>query len=172
MPAPKSTAAHLADGTFRADRHAKRRRVEAAQSGKPLKPPKELPPKLRPLWRRVVASIDAGWLAPADAWLLSALVVVLDQVQRDAAKVSDQGSVVKGARSGELVRNPFAISLRQNLDALLRLSVRFGLSPRDRALLATLAMPEAPTGAASELFEQLMQQFRAASDQAVEAEEW
>jgi phage terminase small subunit len=120
----------------------------------------------------VVASIDAGWLAPADAWLLSALVVVLDQVQRDAAKVSDQGSVVKGARSGELVRNPFAISLRQNLDALLRLSVRFGLSPRDRALLATLAMPEAPTGAASELFEQLMQQFRAASDQAVEAEEW
>lgn len=170
MPAAKPVRLHFAHGTYRADRHAKRLRVEAAQGGKPLRPPKELPKQLRPLWRRVVATIDAGWLSPADAWLLLPLVVVLDQIARDSQKVADMGSVVRGARGGELVRNPFAISLRQNLDALLRMSVRFGLSPRDRAMLATLAMPsEQPD--AGEAFADLLNQLQSAGEP-TEADEW
>lgn len=171
MPAPKSTQAHIDAGTYRADRHAKRRRAEAAQVGRPIKPPKELPAKLRPLWRRVVATIDGDWLSPADQWLLLAVVVLIDQVNRDAAKVVDLGSVVKGARGGEVVRNPFAISMRQSLDALLRLSVRFGLSPKDRAMLATLAWPEGNDASAA--FEELLQRIQAVhGDEIAEADDW
>lgn len=174
MPAAKPVSQHILAGTYRADRHGRRASIELGKGNAKLKPPPTLHPSMRPLWRKVVATLEPSWLSNADAWTLSALIEALS-FQADAAKrLRESGTVVK-TPNGDVHKSPFWMVWRQSMDAVMRLSVRFGLSPGDRARLIALAGAPESTPDASAAFEQLMQQIAVqadADDEALEGEEW
>lgn len=173
MPAPKPIAQHKADGTFRADRHGKRAAVEVG-SGGALKPPSTLHKSLRPLWRRVVATLEPSWLAGADVWLLAGLVEALHFQQDAAGKLATLGTVVKTV-NGDVHRNPYFMIWRQSIETVRTLSGKLGLSPLDRARLLALVGDTDQVDAGA-VFAEMMATLgkRAAAEQAeaVEADEW
>lgn len=173
MPAAKPVSQHKADGTYRADRHSKRARVER-KARADLRVPATLPARWRPLWRKVLPTLEASWLAPSDAWQLAGLVEALAMQAEAAAKVAELGTVVKNA-SGHLVRNPWFGVWRAATETIRTLSAKLGLSPLDRArLLAGLDIED--TEDAGALFAELMESFqqtrRAEAEEPVTADEW
>lgn len=172
MPAAKPIAQHLADGTYRSDRHAKRASIEVGGDGE-LKPPPTLQPSMRKLWRRVVNTLERGWLARCDAWLLAGLVEALHFQQEAAARLVQYGVVVKHP-NGDVHKSPYWAVWRQSVETVRTLSAKLGLSPADRARLIALAgLPDDRVDAGalfSDMLTQLQQQ--AVSAEPVEAEEW
>lgn len=172
MPAPKPIAQHKANGTFRADRHAKRASIEVG-NGDRLKPPSTLHPSMRPLWRKVVATLEPSWLTGADAWLVVGLVEALT-FQADAAKrLQEVGTVVKTV-NGDVHKSPYWAVWRQSVETVRTLSAKLGLSPGDRARLIALAGDPADQVDAGALFADMLAtiQHCRAGDEPVEADEW
>lgn len=138
MPAPKSIAQHKAAGTYRADRHAKRAKVEVGDGAVALRPPATLRPELRPLWRKVVRTLEPSWLATADVWLLAGLVEALYFQRESSDKLVGLGTVIK-TENGDVHKSPFWMIWRQSVEVVRTLSSKLGLSPLDRAKLAVAA---------------------------------
>lgn len=169
MPAPKPIAQHKADGTYRADRHARRAAVEVGDGSQRLKPPPTLHKELRPLWRKVTATVDPRWLAGADAWLLVGLVEALHFQQQAAQMLVNLGTVIK-TNAGDVHKAPHWMVWRQSVEVVRTLSGKLGLSPLDRARLAALVNLEDDDSGAAEAFRELLQ--RQVSDVVEVAEEW
>ena len=173
MPNAKPISQHKADGTYRSDRHDKRARVERKDSAG-LRIPSTLPAKWRPLWRKVLGTLEASWLAPADAWQLAGLVEALAIQAEAAEKIATLGTVVKNP-SGHLVRSPWLGIWRGASETIRALSGKLGLSPMDRArLLAGLDIDESEDAATlfSELVEAAARARRGESAEPVIADEW
>ena len=170
MPNAKPISEHLKDGTYRADRHAKRAKVERKDSAG-LRAPSTLPAKWRSLWKKVLPTLEASWLAPADAWQLAGLVEALAIQAEAAEKIATLGTVVKNP-SGHLVRNPWFGVWRASTETIRSLSGKLGLSPLDRArLLAGLDIDDTEDPGA--LFAEMLGTFqRAQNAEPVVADEW
>ena len=169
MPGPKPIAQHKADGTFRADRHGKRAAVEVGD-GEMLKAPATLHKSMRPMWRRVVATLDPSWLAGADVWLLAGLVEALYFQQEAARLLATFGTVVKTA-NGDVHRNPCFMVWRQSVEVVRTLSVKLGLSPLDRARLLAL-VGDADQFDAGAVFAEMMASIKGAHDGVAVADDW
>ena len=169
MPGPKPIAQHKADGTFRADRHGKRAAVEVG-GGEVLKAPATLHKSMRPMWRRVVATLDPSWLAGADVWLLAGLVEALHFQQEAAGKLAALGTVVKTA-NGDVHRNPYFMIWRQSLEVVRTLSSKLGLSPLDRARLLAL-VGDADQVDAGAVFAEMMASIKGVHDGVAVADDW
>lgn len=169
MPAPKPIAQHLEDGTYRADRHAKRASVEVGEGPQRLKPPPTLNPRLRPLWRKVTATVDPRWLATADTWLLAGLVEAIYFQQQAADMLVKLGTVVK-TNNGDVHKAPHWMIWRQSVEVVRTLSGKLGLSPLDRARLVALVGLEDDDNGAAAAFIELLQ--RRVADEVTVAEEW
>ena len=172
MPAAKPISQHKAAGTYRQDRHGKRAKVER-KGRADLRVPSTLPAKWRPLWHKVIATLEPSWLESADGWQLAGLVTALGIQADAAAELASTGTVVRNA-SGHDVRNPYFGIWRGATETIRTLSSKLGLSPLDRVrLLAGLDIDD--TGDAGELFAEMMQAVQNArqTDAApVIADEW
>jgi phage terminase small subunit len=119
----KPVAAHLADGTFRRDRHGDRWKSEPVATGKPKKP-RGLPREGSKLWDKVVPELTSiGVVARIDSTCLAEMCRWY-------------------ARYREMVDKP-ELDYRMLVLATMawkqfsQLAKRFGLTPADRATLKT-----------------------------------
>lgn len=96
-------------------------------------------PKARRVWRRLIHDYAAtGVLTGVDA---DALRVYCDAVVRyeQAAKLlEDSGPLVRGARQGDLVKNPLHQVVRDNADLIRAFARELGFTPAARSALADI----------------------------------
>lgn len=111
----KPVAQHIAEGSYRADRHG-------PATAKPLKPPrkpKKLPPKAAEFWdERVTELIAAGVAASTDQESLELLCRTWDALCDCPPDPADKDTMA---------------SWKTLFSAWCQLSSRFGLTPSDRA---------------------------------------
>lgn len=167
MPAAKSISQHRRDGTYRADRHG--RRATAEKRSVQLKIPDTLDPSMRRMWKRVVGTLDADWMAAADTWLLAGLVEAVYWQAQAAQALARDGTVIKTV-NGDVHRNPHFMIWRQAMEAVRTLSAKLGLSPLDRARLLAATDVDGEPDVGQE-FADLMAALRGETDQLV-ADDW
>lgn len=136
-PKPKPVEQHLAEGTYRPDKHGDSP-IEVADrivSAEFLPAPSHLNDPAREVWSAVVETIvDSGILQGADELALEALALSVATWRAAQADIDDNGILVRG-RFGTDVANP-SIAIRDKAMAEFRAwAARFGLTPSDRASL-------------------------------------
>lgn len=116
-------------------------------------PPDWLSAEASAEWDRIVpALVASGHLARIDRAALVGYVQAWELFVRAARDVADRGVIVRGARNGELVRNPM-VAVARDASASLRDAVKaFGLSPAARAALPLVEDTSTEDAAVSALF--------------------
>lgn len=123
----KSNEVHVANGTFRGDRHGS---ADAFKPGTP-KPVMELGEAGKQLWQEVLANLPAAATATIDSYKLSLLCQSWELLQASIARWT---------------ADPKDNSARLSVNALMqtvdRLGSQFGLSPRDRTRMSRVGWGE------------------------------
>ena len=120
MPAPKPISAHLAEGTFRADRHCQPSKAAATSGDLPRKP-NDLDGIASEHWSHVI-EFRGSWLAESDGPVLRALCELWSLRQRTLLLLQENPA-------DKLVRTSF----QSYHDAWQKLACKFGITPQDRA---------------------------------------
>ena len=120
MPAPKPLSAHLAEGTFRADRHAKPSAAAETAGDIPRKPV-ELGEVESEHWHTVIEH-RGPWLHESDGPALRALCELWALRQKTLVLLSDNPA-------DKVTRTAFA----SYHDQWAKLAAKFGITPVDRA---------------------------------------
>lgn len=152
----KPVEMHIADGTFRSDRHAvvpiaPLVRGELDETGRRFLPCPESVARLEggaDVWRTIVETIiDSGILRESDASSLEMAAAALARWRAAMETLSREGWEVDG-KFGPVAHPAVAVMERAEM-AWLRWSARFGLTPSDRAALgmALIAGQKAQAGA-------------------------
>ena len=130
-PAPLPTALKLLHGERRAQRlNPDEPRPRRAL---PRRPP-DLSAAAQVVWRRVIRELGAsGVLTAADSDVLRAYCEAVARYAVAARTLEQSGPLVRGARGGELVKNPLHQIVRDNADLLRLLARELGLSPAARS---------------------------------------
>jgi P27 family predicted phage terminase small subunit len=136
-PAPTPTKLKLLRGEKREERL--NRKAPKPGGGKPVMP-SGMSPEAKKVWRRQMKAMGAtGVLTVVDADSLRAYCEAVTRYEHAAEMLESSGPLVKGARVGELVKNPLHHVARDNA-MLIRLfardlgflpSAREGLHARD-----------------------------------------
>lgn len=143
----KPIADHLAEGTYRPDRHGDVAGPFRATSGRPPMP-RGLSEREKTAWRTITADLERhGILFRLDAPLIEAAAVQWARAREARALVRRHGLLVVGARGG-LVANPAVRMERDAWRLLVRLAGELGLSSTARARLGIAAgeLPPVPDG--------------------------
>lgn len=112
----------------------------------PTKPrrPKDLTPSARRIWDHLIREMEpSGVLLGVDTSALRLCVEALDRYQREQSLLEIEGSVVPGARAGDLVRNPRHLIVRDNAKLAQSLLAQLGMNPSVRS---SMKGPEAGAG--------------------------
>lgn len=98
--------------------------------------PDDMAPAAQRIWRRVRRDYgSAGVITSIDAELLRAYCEAGSRYVSAATKLEESGPLIRGARLGELVKNPLHQIVRDNAELLRRLGRELGLSPAGRESL-------------------------------------
>lgn len=96
--------------------------------------PADLTPDARAAWDRVVTELGhTGVLTGADRDVLRLYVEALVRYEQAAALYAGSGPLIRGARAGELVKNPLAPIVRDAATLVLSLARELGLTPSARS---------------------------------------
>ena len=109
---------------------------------RPIRPP-DLSPAALAVWRRVIREYgDSGVLTALDSDVLRVYCEAVARYSQAAVMLATTGPLVKGARHGELVKNPLHQVVRENAD-LVRLHAReLGLTPSARSSVRSVEAVE------------------------------
>ncbi len=100
----------------------------------------------RKVWNYLTPRLDdVGLLTQIDRYTLRAGCDVVAKYEEAIEMLDRTGLLIKGARSGEPVRNPLAIVHHQSWAEMVQFSAMFGLSPADRSRLAVTDGARVPT---------------------------
>jgi P27 family predicted phage terminase small subunit len=129
-PAPQPTALKLLKGETRTSRLNR-------DAPKPISKLPALPagmePRAQEIWHRQVESMaSTGVLTPVDTDTLRAYCEAVARYEPAAEMLSKSGPLVKGARSGELVKNPLHQIVRDNVILIRLLARELGFVPAGR----------------------------------------
>lgn len=109
----------------------------------PLAPPAGLPDSAVVVWRRLAPDlVDKKVLTAWDVDLFAAYCLAKAQYD-DCRELMGSDYTVTGSM-GQLVKSPYWTEMNEALTQMLKLSMRFGLTPADRAGLSIGAGDEAP----------------------------
>lgn len=137
-PAKSPTAIRVLHGESRASQlnHA-----EPKPGGTP-RIPTGTSPASRKVWRRIVRDYgDTGVLTAADADILRSYCDAVARYEQAAVLLEQMGPVVRGARRGDLVKNPLHQIVRDNAVLVRSLARELGLTPSSRTGLSGNARP-------------------------------
>jgi P27 family predicted phage terminase small subunit len=127
-PAPTPTAIRLLAGTPA----GKLNRHEPKPAGAP-RMPAGMSPAAKRVWRRVVRDYaHTGVLTAVDADVLRAYCDTVVRYEHAAALLEEMGPLVRGARKGELVKNPLHQIVRDNAVLERALARELGFTPAAR----------------------------------------
>lgn len=91
----------------------------------------------RVVWDRMIADFGAtGVLTGVDADVLRVYCEAVVRYERAAQLLEQSGPLVKGARSGELVKNPLHQVVRDNADLVRMFARELGFTPSARSALS------------------------------------
>jgi P27 family predicted phage terminase small subunit len=144
---PRSIEQHRAEGTLRADRHA-RTPLVSGRRARPKCPP-ELNPKAAEIFKRLVRVLwPARILDAADAELIAAAALHLYVAYDCQERILQLGTtypVTRGARDGQpgyrvLEINPAVKALRDSLTEFRQCCDLLGIGPSARARLANMGV--------------------------------
>jgi P27 family predicted phage terminase small subunit len=97
------------------------------------KRPADLSPTAAHIWRRIMRDFGGtGVLTAVDADALRAYCEAVARYQYAAKMLEESGPLVRGQRSGELVKNPLHQIVRDNADLLRQFARELGLTPSAR----------------------------------------
>lgn len=122
----KSIEQHQLDGTYRADRHGALT-ADDQPAAAPPPMPRGLKPNVAAKWAEAVTLLS-GVVKPRD----TALLVELASWLAESADLAEHRAGIKPGDKGYL---QYMTARGITTDKLLQLSIRFGLSPSDRAKL-------------------------------------
>jgi len=132
----KSIAAHVRQGTYRADRHRKTRLQFPSGTATA---PRYLSKIARQEWNRVAPLLlEQGLLAETDTGSLAAYCTAFAGFRECAALIAEQGQIVnvesttRTGRTVKPIRNPAVTLMLDYQRAMLAAAARFGFSPYDR----------------------------------------
>ena len=129
-PAPTPTALKVLRGETRPSRLNRDEPMPAETL--PLVPD-DLSPAARPVWRRVLREFgQTGVIRGADGDVLRIYCETVARYERASQLLDQSGPLVRGARSGELVKNPLHQIVRDNAVLIRALAGELGLTPAAR----------------------------------------
>jgi P27 family predicted phage terminase small subunit len=106
----------------------------------PEKPP-DLAPGAEAVWDGVLAQLGhTGVLTALDGPALRVYADAVARYQAAAAALAASGPLIRGARSGELIKNPLHQIVRDNATLLLAFARELGATPSARAGLRAPAV--------------------------------
>ena len=142
-PAPTPTALRLLRGETRPSRL--NRAEPTPRSRRPTMPP-DLSVAATRVWRRVLREYGAsGVITAADADVLRAYCEAVARYVDAARTLEASGPLIRGARGGELVKNPLHQIVRDNALLLRAFARELGLTPSARTgLSGRAAEPDDP----------------------------
>lgn len=95
------------------------------------------------VWRRVMRDFgDTGVLTAVDADALRAYCEAVARYEHAARMLEESGPLVRGARRGELVKNPLHQIVRDNADLMRQFARELGLTPSARTGLRVPGTPD------------------------------
>jgi len=95
--------------------------------------PADMSPDAARVWRRVMLDFGAtGIITAVDAPLLRAYCEAVARYVSAARDLAATGALIRGARRGDLIKNPLHQIARDNVDLMVRLARELGLSPGSR----------------------------------------
>lgn len=133
-PAPIPTALRILAGETRPSRI---NRDEPKPTPGHPRMPVDMSAEGKRVWRRVMRDYGAtGVLTPADADVLRCYCEAVVRYAGAARQIEQTGPLVRGARQGELVKNPLHQIVRENADLVRSFAREMGLTPAARANLS------------------------------------
>lgn len=97
------------------------------------KMPRGLGQRAAQVWREVMRDFaHTGVLTAVDAPTLRAYCEAVARYEQAAQLLEESGPVVRGARRGDLVRNPLHQVMRDNADLMRQMARELGLTPSAR----------------------------------------
>jgi P27 family predicted phage terminase small subunit len=145
-PAPAPTALKLLRGERRPSRiNAREPKPLPGLPGRPA----DLGPGATSAWDRVLAELGpSGVLTGVDRDVLRAYVEAVERYEQAAIAYARSGPLIRGARQGELIKNPLHQIVRDNAMLVLALARELGATPSARSgLRAPAAEPGAKLAA-------------------------
>jgi len=128
-PAPLPTKLKVLHGETRP---ARLNRSEPKPRGQPRMPP-DMSDEAKRVWRRVIRDFGAtGVLTAVDADALRTYCEAVVRYVQAARTLEASGPLVRGARSGELVKNPLHQIVRDNAVLQRAFARELGLTPSAR----------------------------------------
>ena len=128
-PAPMPTRLKILHGETRSSRL---NRNEPRPGGQP-RMPADMSDEAKRVWRRVIRDFGAtGVLTAVDADALRTYCEAVVRYVQAARTLEASGPLVRGARSGELVKNPLHQVVRDNAILLRAFARELGLTPSAR----------------------------------------
>jgi P27 family predicted phage terminase small subunit len=101
-------------------------------------PPADLVPAAAQVWMRVMAEFGAARvITAADADVLRIYCEAMARYEEASILLAGSGPLVKGARHGDLIKNPLHQIVRDDADLVVRLARELGLTPSARSGLRT-----------------------------------
>ncbi len=100
----------------------------------PPRQPKDLSPAAAATWRQMVRLIPAGKLHKLDEVALTVLCTSYADYREAQRQVDEHGTVVLGT-TGQPIKNPYCLVLKESWERIRPLLAEFGLSPLARAKL-------------------------------------
>jgi len=119
-------------------RKARLNRDEPQPRANRPKRPADLSAAAAIIWRRIMRDFGGtGVLTAVDADALRAYCEAVARYKYAAKMLEDSGPLVRGQRSGELVKNPLHQIVRDNADLMRQFARELGLTPAARTGLHT-----------------------------------
>ncbi len=132
-PAPQPVKLKLLKGERRPSR-VNRSAPEPRPNGPTL--PADMDASAQAVWQRVMREFGAtGIITAADADALRCYCEAVARYEQSARLLMDSGPLVRGARGGELVKNPLHQIVRDNADLVRVYARELGLTPSARGSL-------------------------------------
>ena len=130
-PAPAPTRLKLLRGETRPSRV--NYREPKPGPGLPAKPV-DLAPGAEAVWEGVVAALGpTGVLTGADGDMVRLYAEAMARYRQAAAAYAGSGPLIRGARAGELIKNPLHQIVRDDATLLVTLARELGLTPSARS---------------------------------------
>lgn len=105
--------------------------------------PKDMDTVAQGVWERVLREYGAtGVITGSDHDVFRGYCEAASRYEHAARLLAESGPLVRGARSGELVKNPLHQIVRDNADLVRLLARELGLSPSARSSLTGLKAHE------------------------------
>jgi P27 family predicted phage terminase small subunit len=129
-PAPTPTAVKLLQGETRPSRLNFR---EPLPRRSLPRPPADLDPAARAIWRRTLREMPAGLITALDGDVLACYCGAVVRYRAAASLVARSAPRIRGARSGDVIANPADRVARGWSDQIRLLARELGLTPSARA---------------------------------------